>query len=373
MRVEDELPTLEEVADELYGLPPDEFIPARDDRVKQARAAGDRAFAKDVTGLRKPSTAAWVVNLLVRRAGDQVEALLDLGESLRTAQAALAGDQLKELGRQRAQVVAAMAREGRRLAREAGHPVSSGIEEEVVETLRAALADPAAAGAVRSGRLTSSLSYAGLGELDVSGVVALAPRRAAREAARRTDGEDGPDGDGTDDESPAARRARVRVAPAPGGRGRRGAGGTADGADVDTEDGDEAEDGGGAAEAARLRREREEREAQERRRREEEQRREEERRAARSALADAEDALDAAASAERLASDALEEAREEQDRAHARVAELEEALRRAQDAAGEATAAVRPRKREHETARHALDVARRAVDRARSHLDRLGG
>ncbi len=323
---------VEEIADELYGVLPDEFIGARDDRVKHARGSGDRALATQIGGLRKPSAAAWVVNLLVRRAGDQVDALLDLGESLRTAQAALAGDQLKELSRQRGQVVAAMAREGRRLAREAGHPVSTGIEEEVAETLRAALADPAAAEAVRSGRLTSALSYAGLGELDVSGVVALAPRRAAPDAGPRA---------AAGDEDIAEERT-----PAPSRRGRT-------------------DDAGTRAEAQRRR--------EEERRREEAARLEAERAQARVALAEAEDALDAARSAEQLAADALEDARQEQAQAQARVAELEEALRQAQDAAGEATAAVRPRKREHEGARHALDVAQRAVDRARAHLDRLGG
>jgi soluble cytochrome b562 len=345
VRVEDEQPTLEEIADELYGLVPDEFIPARDDHVKAARAAGDRAFAKDVTGLRKPSTAAWVVNLLVRRATDQLVALLDLGESLRTAQSALAGDQLKELSRQRAQVVYAIAREGRRLAREAGHPVSPAIEEEVAETLRAALADPVAAQAVRTGRLTSSLSYAGLGELDVSGVVALAPRRAAR-AVQAPE----PDGAGEDpaDDAPARRpRARVRAVP--------------DADDAPAEDRD----------AARRRREEEQRRAEEERRREEEARRRAELEDARRTVADAEDALDTARVTQRLAQDAFDEAREAADRAQARVAELEEALRRAQDAAGEATAAVRPRRREHETARHGVDVATRALDRARAHLERL--
>ena len=338
MRVDDEQQTLEEVADELYGLVPDEFIPAREDHVRAARAAGDRAFAKDVTGLRKPSTAAWVVNLLVRRATDQLVGLLDLGESLRTAQAALAGDQLKELGRQRAQVVSAIAREGRRLAREAGHPVSPAIEEEVAETLRAALADPVAAQAVRSGRLTSSLSYAGLGELDVSGVVALAPRRAARQARAEDDEPERP-----------ARAARTRVRAVP-------------------------DEPAGEDDADRRAREREERRREEEeRRREQERRRAEELAQARTAVAEAEDALDTARVTERLAQDAFDEAREAADRAQAKVAELEETLRRAQDAAGEATAAVRPRRREHETARHGVDVATRALDRARAHLDRLEG
>jgi hypothetical protein len=338
-----EAPDVEQVADELYGVRPDEFVPARSDHVKRARAAGDRALAADITALRKPSTAAWVVNLLVRRARDQVEGLLDLGESLRTAQAALAGEQLKELGRQRAQVVAAMAREGRRLAREAGHPVSAGIEEEVMETLRAALADPRAAQAVRTGRLTTSLSYSGLGEVDLEGVVALAPRRAARAALRAVTSDD--EDAGEPDEAPP-RAAPARRAP------RR-----PDGADD------------AAAREAERRREEERAEAERRRR--EEERLAQERREARVALTDAERAYDEATAAESLASDALDDARAEQERAQRRVAELEDALRRAQDEAGEATAAVRPRKREHDSARHSLDVARRALDRARAHADRL--
>lgn len=348
------VPDVEQVADELYGVRPDEFVPARSDHVKRARAAGDRALAADITALRKPSTAAWVVNLLVRRARDQVEGLLDLGESLRTAQAALAGEQLKELGRQRAQVVAAMAREGRRLAREAGHPVSSGIEEEVMETLRAALADPRAAQAVRTGRLTTSLSYSGLGEVDLEGVVALAPRRAARAALRAVTSDDGQDDaqdDGADDGPDDADGAPSRPAPRRVPRAPR-------------EPADDA-----AAREAERRREEERAEAERRRR--EEERLAQERREARAALAAAERAYDEAAAAESLASDALDDARADQERAHRRVAELEDALRRAQEAAGEATAAVRPRKREHDSARHSLDVARRALDRARAHADRL--
>jgi hypothetical protein len=341
----DEGRDVEAIADELYALLPDEFIGARDDHARRAKAAGDRELAKAVTGLRKPSAAAWVVNLLVRRATDRLDALLDLGESLRTAQAALAGDQLRELSKQRALVVAAMARDGRRLAREAGHPVSPGVEEDVAETLRAALADPVAAQAVRSGRLTTSLSYAGLGELDLAGVVALGPRRIAR-AAQLADG--------------GARRAEGGAQPAgigkDGGADRGAQGGTDDGSD----------DGPDAPAVAEQRREAE-------RQRREAERLEAERTQARTALEAAEDALGEARLAERAAADALAEAREQQDRAQATMAELEEALRRAQEAAGAATSAVRPVRREHETARHALDVAQRTLDRARAHLDRLGG
>jgi hypothetical protein len=51
-----------------------------------------------VKALRKPSVAAWVVNLLVRREAEQVEQVLGVGEALREAQAGMSGE---ELGRSR--------------------------------------------------------------------------------------------------------------------------------------------------------------------------------------------------------------------------------------------------------------------------------
>ena len=63
---------LDEVADELYALPPDEFIPARKAREDEAKADGDKALAKEINALPKPSTAAWVCNLLVREARDEI-------------------------------------------------------------------------------------------------------------------------------------------------------------------------------------------------------------------------------------------------------------------------------------------------------------
>jgi hypothetical protein len=57
---------LDEAAGELYGLPPEEFTAARKEREAAARGDGDRELARAIAGLGKPSTAAWVCNLLVR-------------------------------------------------------------------------------------------------------------------------------------------------------------------------------------------------------------------------------------------------------------------------------------------------------------------
>ncbi|MQA86415.1 MAG: hypothetical protein GEV03_17720 [Streptosporangiales bacterium] len=175
---------LETVVGELYGLRPEEFVAAREERAKQARSDGDRDLARRIHELRKPTMSAWAVNLLVRERAEDIDRLLDLGERLREAQSALQGDELRTLSRQRTQVVSALARQGRRLAHEAGHPIGEAAEREVAGTLEAALADPDAAEAVRSGRLATALSYSGLGAVDISGAVAAPAPRSSGERER---------------------------------------------------------------------------------------------------------------------------------------------------------------------------------------------
>jgi hypothetical protein len=153
----------DEVADELYGLPPEEFMPARTTYEQQARADGDKQLAAEIKALGKPSTAAWVCNVLVRHHRAEIENLVELGGLLREAQENLAGDQLRALDVQRRQLVSALTRQSRALAHQLGHPVSAGVGTQVEETLRAAMADPEAGEALLEGRLTSPMSYSGMG------------------------------------------------------------------------------------------------------------------------------------------------------------------------------------------------------------------
>jgi chromosome segregation ATPase len=166
---------LAEIADQLYGLRPEEFTAARDAAVKQARSASDADLAKTVKALRRPSVAAWAVNLLVRRRTELAEQVVGLGDSLREAQSQLKGDALRELTRQRRQLVAAVTAETRTLAAEEGQPLTDAAARQVEETLQAAMADPEAAAAVLSGLLTQSLSSTGVGSL--TEFVAVLPSR----------------------------------------------------------------------------------------------------------------------------------------------------------------------------------------------------
>jgi hypothetical protein len=176
---------LEEIADELYALPPDEFVPARDDRVAAAKEAGDRDLARALGRLRRPTRAAWLVNLLARHRADQLDGLVALASSLAKAQHDLDGDALRALSGQRHRAVAAMARDAGRLAARQGEPVNDALLREVQGILDAALADPAVAEEVRSGRLTKSVRYSGFGVpadgdgADLSAWAASAPAPAA--------------------------------------------------------------------------------------------------------------------------------------------------------------------------------------------------
>lgn len=173
---------LDAVADELYGLRPEEFVAARDRRAMDAREAGAQALAKEIRALRRPSLAAWAGNLLVRRQPDEVQPLLELGEELRRAHRELDGPQLRKLARRQSEVIGTLGRQARRLAAEAGHPVGDAVQREVEETLHAVLADPQAAREWAAGRLVKPLAAAfGFPEADEGDLY----RRPATPAAPR--------------------------------------------------------------------------------------------------------------------------------------------------------------------------------------------
>ena len=106
----------ETIAAELSRLAPMEFVTTRDIRAADARKAGNRDLAVAIKKLRRPTTGAWLVNLLVRVRSDLVGELLDLGPALSRAQGELAGQTLRRLSERRRQLVQALSDEGQQLA-----------------------------------------------------------------------------------------------------------------------------------------------------------------------------------------------------------------------------------------------------------------
>lgn len=158
------------IADELYALPLADFTPARDAKAKELKGTD---LAKTVKSLKKPSLAAWVVNLLARREAEQVDQVLTVGAALREAQATLDGAQLRELTKQRRQLTNAVTTTARRHASERGQKVTDSVADEVEATLTAAMVDEGAAVAVRSGLLVKAISTTGVDDLDLAAYVAV--------------------------------------------------------------------------------------------------------------------------------------------------------------------------------------------------------
>ena len=186
------MPDIDEVADELYGLPLEEFTAARTRHEKDAKAAGDRSAAVGIHSLAKPTVTAWLANQLVRAHRPELEPLLELGGALRDATQNLDGDQLRELSRQQQKLVYALVQQARALARAADRSVSEDAVRGLEETLRAALADEQAGRLLLAGHLTDALhssdfgSGFGAGSDDLADVIPIS-RKAAGSSRSQLD------------------------------------------------------------------------------------------------------------------------------------------------------------------------------------------
>lgn len=144
---------VEEIAEQLYVLRPDEFIAARDRAASEARRAGENERAKAVAALRRPTLAAWAANLLARQDADQTDRFLQLGRELREAHRALHPQQLRELGHQQHRIIATLTLRAVTLADAADQPLTESVRQQVERVLRAVLADPDIAEVWAAGRL----------------------------------------------------------------------------------------------------------------------------------------------------------------------------------------------------------------------------
>jgi hypothetical protein len=159
--------SVDEIANQLYALPPEEFTAARNKAERELRKAGEREQADEVKALRKPNAAAGAVNRLVHEHRAEVEAFLEAAARLRDAQVAGKGDLAAATHAQREAL--------EKLVRLGG--------EAVRRTLQAAAVDDDVAADVLQGRLVQEAEPAGFGTLlahvDPSSVKTPAGRQAA--------------------------------------------------------------------------------------------------------------------------------------------------------------------------------------------------
>lgn len=155
---------LDVVASELYGLPPKDFVTVRNQR---AREAGDKDLAKAIADLRKPTVAAWAVNLLAR------DNPADLDEALELTQSKL---DMRELGKRRRKLLESLTYRTLELT----GPLADAVLEQIRATISAAMAEPGLAAQLKEGRLTKALEYSGFGAAEV-----FAPTKPPEDALAR--------------------------------------------------------------------------------------------------------------------------------------------------------------------------------------------
>jgi hypothetical protein len=199
----------------MYEAPPDGFVAARAAAIADAKKAGDKDAVKRLTALRKPTVAAWLVNLLALRRPELIDQLVELATALRTAQRTLQGNQLRELSDQRRQIVSALVSEARKLALAEDRSLAAKLPlGEVEATLTAALAEPEVAAQVRTGRLIRAATYAGFGEVPRPRLRLVTDDEATDTGDTGTEEEDQPEeaAEGADGTEPAPPSARERAA-----------------------------------------------------------------------------------------------------------------------------------------------------------------
>ena len=178
---------LQEAIAELYSGDPGEFIERRSGLAARARTAGDAALAKKITGLRKPTRSAWILNQLVRSTPEVTSQLAELGDELRAAQRSLDGAAIRELSLRRRQLIDALTRQAFALAGQ--QPPPPVLKDEVTATLNAALTDPEFNEQLRAGALDRAVRRDGFGPAAAPGLVLLpSPSRGATAPARAVTG-----------------------------------------------------------------------------------------------------------------------------------------------------------------------------------------
>jgi hypothetical protein len=196
--------------------------------VAEVKASGDAATAKEIGQLRKPSLAAWALNIVARERVSVIEALADVGERMRGAQSRMDTAALTGMRGERDAALAALVEAAVEVAGERERRLSPAVLDTVRATGIAALADESAQSAVASGQLTRALSYSGFGEVDLSDAVARTAGGAILTVIRGS----GAGADESDESTPRANSAGGEAGGVAGGE----AGGDRGDPDEDTVD-----------------------------------------------------------------------------------------------------------------------------------------
>ncbi|AQX81533.1 hypothetical protein BWO91_17585 [Plantibacter flavus] len=154
---------LASAAVELLRVPLSGFVAERRRLAVAARDDGDDDLATAILALRKPTVAAWALNVLTAHRPDLLSELEQLGSALGDAQRSGDATALRTLGTERRSLIATLVTATVEAAAAEGASLSGAVIETVRQSLQAASADADLAAQVSSGRLTDAPTSSGAG------------------------------------------------------------------------------------------------------------------------------------------------------------------------------------------------------------------
>ena len=183
---------LESEIGRLYGLPPEEFIAARDELRRRLRQEGDREGAERVRGLRRPTVAAWAVNQVARERPELVQALEAAGDRLRQAQrravSGLRDSGLRTAAAERRTLLEQLLKVATGVLEQSGRTAEP-HRDAIAASFEAASVDAEAAAAVRAGTLGHELAapsgFGDVGGLELVPEMPPAPEPGPKPEPRR--------------------------------------------------------------------------------------------------------------------------------------------------------------------------------------------
>ena len=178
--------------DELFTMPPTEFVAARNALAKALRADGHRDEAAAVAALRRPTVPDWALNAVALGEPDVVADAVDAAEHLRSVQAAALGDpsaapDLRDAMAQARQAAGTLRKAAEGVLRQAGRP--AGDMSALTTRLNEVMVHPGLLGQLQSGRLGTAAvdaldPFSGAPASPSPSASGPAPARPARGATR---------------------------------------------------------------------------------------------------------------------------------------------------------------------------------------------
>jgi hypothetical protein len=164
--------------DALFKLPLEEFTAARNVLAARLKKQGHQAEASEAKALVKPSVSAWVVNQIYWRHRGLFDRLIEAGDRLRRTQAQLTSDSARESANTRRETVAALTSIAEGLLSGANYNATRDVLRRVTSTLEALSSYGSLPGAPVAGRLIDDVQPPGFGA-----VAGFAPDGGKRSAS----------------------------------------------------------------------------------------------------------------------------------------------------------------------------------------------